>query len=915
MRPLELKIEGFRSYDAGTPATIRFSDLKETVAIIGDTGSGKSSILEALTWALYGETSHGARVIQQVMNDDSTTTAVDLVFEAAARKLRVHRTARRTKKGQVVGGGAVLTETRPGTDAAEIVIADGVQNVNEQIHELIGMNCNAFLRTTILPQGRFSRLLAEDDQKIRATVLRQIWATTEVDRARENVERAVSQCKELAIRCNQDRRRYAEDTEAQEQELRTAAERTRRAAETAKTTVETYRAAEAEYTESRKQEEAAHQTLQRLQQITSETQWRVQEITDSQHKLEDLEQAKTDAATALNTIRRAEPRTTDASLDEAIDASFNTLQSAISTARANGSTRADAQENVTRAQNARDTTRDRLKTVEADLAQVTGEREKAEAKAVLTASNHDKLLGRYEAADAAAAEADAVDTERLLPARKRLKAAEAAADTTRADARRASADREQQEQRYQSAQNELAETTRHASAAAASAQTVPGDPCPVCDRKLPHDWTKPSEPELDAVTEREATERRRTDEATRHETMVHAELSGAETAIANAKTEITEASTRTGRLRTAVGERLGLSRDETSDAELTTQIRNELSQVRNTLEHYRKSKEEAAATAAEKTSAAAALETTVQLVRERLSALEREVMTETGRLVTAETDFAEQLKRWTETVKTLESHRVKTAGITAPANIEEMSGTRLDAVDAGIEEHRRKRAKNRATATRYREALLTAHDTLRQATDAAEHYRRNTLEPMTEAIPRLARETTEFAAAAGLDTTEQQTPRHTLATTLPKAKDAYAKRASDAHSRASVASSRMDAMAASRDRAAVLERQHNEAERTAEQLAHAKWELTNFLKIRPRVNALDQLTAEVTNRHHRLEELRQDLMDGHFPKYVTLRRSARLLANASRHLQVMTGQRYGFIDPPEDRQGMKRKIDKLMPTP
>ena len=51
MRPLELRLCGFRSYRAERVVPFRDVDI---VAIIGDTGAGKSSLLEAMTWALYG---------------------------------------------------------------------------------------------------------------------------------------------------------------------------------------------------------------------------------------------------------------------------------------------------------------------------------------------------------------------------------------------------------------------------------------------------------------------------------------------------------------------------------------------------------------------------------------------------------------------------------------------------------------------------------------------------------------------------------------------------------------------------------------------------------------------------------------------------------------------------------------------
>ena len=101
MRPIHLTIEGLRSFrspargkdDTGprTP-TIDFSD-RDHIAIIGDTGAGKSSILEAITYALYGQTTFTAHANQELMNDTSTDLRVVLRFRVAGETWEVARSA------------------------------------------------------------------------------------------------------------------------------------------------------------------------------------------------------------------------------------------------------------------------------------------------------------------------------------------------------------------------------------------------------------------------------------------------------------------------------------------------------------------------------------------------------------------------------------------------------------------------------------------------------------------------------------------------------------------------------------------------------------------------------------------------------------------------------------------------------
>src|SRR6266571_478004 len=94
MRPLRLKINGLRSYRY--EREIDFSNVG-LLAIVGDTGAGKSSILEALTYALYNATTWDARAVKQLISDSAQTATVQLEFLAEGRTYRITRS---TSRGQ-----------------------------------------------------------------------------------------------------------------------------------------------------------------------------------------------------------------------------------------------------------------------------------------------------------------------------------------------------------------------------------------------------------------------------------------------------------------------------------------------------------------------------------------------------------------------------------------------------------------------------------------------------------------------------------------------------------------------------------------------------------------------------------------------------------------------------------------------
>ena len=96
MRPLRITIEGLRSFRG--EVTIDFGD-RTQIAVIGDTGAGKSSILEAMTYALYGQTSLGGRSKQELMNDTSDVMRVVLRFRVSGEEWEVARVDRRAGGG------------------------------------------------------------------------------------------------------------------------------------------------------------------------------------------------------------------------------------------------------------------------------------------------------------------------------------------------------------------------------------------------------------------------------------------------------------------------------------------------------------------------------------------------------------------------------------------------------------------------------------------------------------------------------------------------------------------------------------------------------------------------------------------------------------------------------------------------
>jgi exonuclease SbcC len=142
--PRWLELEGIRSFAASR--RIDFADLG-LFAVLGDTGAGKSSILEAIVYALFNGTTWDGTSVKDLMSTGATRMRVRFCFSVNDRTYTVSRSKPRE------GPASHLLECEGARDERR----DGESAVNKHLEALLGVDRETFTKTVVLPQGSRSR--------------------------------------------------------------------------------------------------------------------------------------------------------------------------------------------------------------------------------------------------------------------------------------------------------------------------------------------------------------------------------------------------------------------------------------------------------------------------------------------------------------------------------------------------------------------------------------------------------------------------------------------------------------------------------------------------------------------------------------------------------------------------------------
>jgi exonuclease SbcC len=147
MRPIRLELEGFTAFREKCAIDFSAFDL---FAITGQTGAGKTSLLDAMTYSLYGKTSRLNKTGKELISQGAASMSVLLHFRVGTNEYRVSR---------AIKGASPIARLEKLQEGEWKGVSGGIVEINEQVAQIIGLDFEGFTKAVILPQGKFDVFL------------------------------------------------------------------------------------------------------------------------------------------------------------------------------------------------------------------------------------------------------------------------------------------------------------------------------------------------------------------------------------------------------------------------------------------------------------------------------------------------------------------------------------------------------------------------------------------------------------------------------------------------------------------------------------------------------------------------------------------------------------------------------------
>ena len=178
MRPHKLTISAFGPYAGQTEIDFDKFGTQGLFLITGDTGAGKTTIFDAITYALFGEASGSSRddsMFRSTYADPDVPTFVELQFEYGGKQYLVKRSPKQ-ERPKARGTGYTTQDAVASLQIGDEAPITALKDVNAKLVEILGVNFSQYSQVAMIAQGQFRELLLADTKK-RAEIFRSIFKT------------------------------------------------------------------------------------------------------------------------------------------------------------------------------------------------------------------------------------------------------------------------------------------------------------------------------------------------------------------------------------------------------------------------------------------------------------------------------------------------------------------------------------------------------------------------------------------------------------------------------------------------------------------------------------------------------------------------------------------------------------------
>ena len=209
MRPLRLTMSAFGPYAGKTELSLEQLGTRGLYLVTGDTGAGKTTIFDAITFSLFGEASGDSRTADMLRSkyaDAGTPTQVELVFAYAGKTYKVRRSPEYERPAK--RGDKLVTQKAE----AELTLPDGrvmtgLKDVDARVQDILGVTRKQFSQIAMIAQGEFRRLL-QANTKERMEIFRGIFKTEGYATLQQQLKNEASRSREHCAALQQSVQQY-----------------------------------------------------------------------------------------------------------------------------------------------------------------------------------------------------------------------------------------------------------------------------------------------------------------------------------------------------------------------------------------------------------------------------------------------------------------------------------------------------------------------------------------------------------------------------------------------------------------------------------------------------------------------------------------------------------------------------------